>query len=154
VIQLQLLRHSQESGEVHLEVSYEVRGSATVVIDHDNVPALLMTILNALRVGEYPSDVLCAAAMSCAAMLSQSPQHVADRAQKAAGLEAVEHESELQLVSMGQDEKRVVDPVPNPPPCDGMIYHNDRWYDCTMGPSHSGPHRSLEIEGARREKNS
>jgi hypothetical protein len=69
MIQLKLLTHSQENGEVHLEVTHDA-GLAKVVINRDNVPLLLMTFLTALRVGGYPSDVLDAAAMSCAATLS------------------------------------------------------------------------------------
>lgn len=67
MIQLALMMHGQENGEVHLEVEHD--GGAEVVINRDNVPALLITVLTALRVGGYPSDVLDAAALSCAALL-------------------------------------------------------------------------------------
>lgn len=67
MIQLALMLHGQENGEVHLEVEHK-EGSAEVVIDRANVPSLLITVLTALRVGEYPPDVLDAAALSCAAL--------------------------------------------------------------------------------------
>lgn len=66
MIQRALMMHGQENGEVHLEVEHD--DGAEVVINRDNVPSLLLTVLTALRVGDYPSDGLDAAALSCAAL--------------------------------------------------------------------------------------
>lgn len=72
--ELQLLMHGQRDGGVVITATEVAPDGGFVqrelVVERENVPALLLTVLNALKFGDHPPDVLQAAAMTCAAFLS------------------------------------------------------------------------------------
>ena len=57
--------YSQNNGELVIELPDQAR----VVVDRENIMALLQSVMTALRVGNYDADTLNAAAMVCKASL-------------------------------------------------------------------------------------
>ena len=69
MLRLEPISYSQDDGDVVIEINSERPDGARVVVDCDNIMALLQAVMTALRVGNYDADTLNAAAMVCKANL-------------------------------------------------------------------------------------
>jgi len=69
MLRLEPISYSQDDGDVVIEINSGHLDGARVVVDCDNIMALLQAVMTALRVGNYDADTLNAAAMVCKANL-------------------------------------------------------------------------------------